>query len=296
MSGAANRRKIGAIEVARVEESLGPAFAPAQFYADYDPALLERHRDFMIPRCFDAQSGELIASIHTWVLKTPHHTILIDTCAGNHKQRPKTPGFNMLDTPWLARLAAAGVTPRQVDIVMCTHLHVDHVGWNTRLDNGRWVPTFPNAKYIFSKIDHDYWSANPRGPGGAINRGVYQDSVLPVVESKQAVLVGDAHEIETGIVIEKGAGHTPGHCLVKAHSGQDRALFAGDALHSPLQVFEPQLSTLFCENKPQAVATRRSLLRHCAETGALLMPAHFPPPHCGTVTARGDKFAFAFAD
>ncbi len=135
----------------------------------------------MIPDCFSKAEEKFIASVHSWVLRTKHNTILIDSCAGNDKHRPSLPRFHQLKLPFLERLATAGVTPESVDFVLCTHLHADHCGWNTRLLDGRWVPTFPNAKYVFSKAEQDHW-AGPAGRQG-FNAGVYADSVLPVVES-----------------------------------------------------------------------------------------------------------------
>ena len=145
------------VSVTRVVEQRGPGFAPDFLYPDWDPALLEEHRELMVPECFDVVSRRFIASIHSWVVRTRHHTILIDTCAGNHKERPSLPRFHQLDLPFLNRLSEAGVTPESVDYVMCTHLHADHCGWNTQLIDGRWEPTFPNARYVFSRKEYDYW-------------------------------------------------------------------------------------------------------------------------------------------
>jgi glyoxylase-like metal-dependent hydrolase (beta-lactamase superfamily II) len=173
--------RVGDVSVSRVEEMMGPGFEPAYLFPDFDEDRFARHLDWMVPAYYDPAAGRFIASIHTWVLQTRHHTILVDSCTGNHKRRPAFARFDMLDLPFLDRLASAGVAPADVDFVLCTHLHIDHVGWNTRLENGRWVPTFPNARYVVSRTEHDHW--DPRiSPIASLpeNEGVYDDSVLPV--------------------------------------------------------------------------------------------------------------------
>ena len=137
---------LGGAKITRIEESYEPNFEAKTFFADWRPEVVDTHRDLIVPNHYDPTSGFLKLSVHSWLIRIGGRTILIDTCVGNHKPRPARPKWHMLETPYLARLAAAGVRPDEIDMVMCTHLHVDHVGWNTRLDNGRWVPTFPNAK------------------------------------------------------------------------------------------------------------------------------------------------------
>src|SRR5882672_33106 len=181
------QHRIGGVSITQVVEQRGASFAPEFLFPDWDAAILEEHRALMVPDCFDQGQGHFISSIHTWILRTHHHTILIDSCAGNNKNRPGIPRFHQLNLPFLERLAEAGVSPESVDYVMCTHLHVDHCGWNTRLLNGRWVPTFPKAKYVFSKAEYEHWQG-PAGKEGA-NAGVYEDSVLPVIESGQVEIV-----------------------------------------------------------------------------------------------------------
>ena len=137
---------IGELAVSRVEERLGAGFQPNVLLPDWNKAAIEPHLSWLVPNYYDPKEDKLVSSLHSWVIRTKHHTILIDTCAGNHKDRPSFPRFHMLNTPYLDRLKAARVDPAKVDFVLCTHLHIDHVGWNTQLDNGRWMPTFPNAK------------------------------------------------------------------------------------------------------------------------------------------------------
>jgi glyoxylase-like metal-dependent hydrolase (beta-lactamase superfamily II) len=236
--------------------------------------------------------GSSYLGIHTWVLRTRHHTILIDSCAGNHKNRPSVPRFHQLNLPFLEGLAAAGVSPESVDYVMCTHLHVDHCGWNTRLLDGRWVPTFPNAKYLFSRAEYDHW----RGPAGkqGVNAGVYEDSVLPVVESGQAEIVDGEGAVGDGLVFHPTPGHTVGHVAVRLLSGADQAVFSGDIMHQPLQVFRPDWNSTFCGDPTHARASRRWLLEHAAETGSTVFTAHFANSSAGSVARRGDRFDWSF--
>ncbi|MEI2735875.1 MAG: MBL fold metallo-hydrolase [Rhodoblastus sp.] len=187
--------QIGQTIIDRVEEAHGPAFPPSFLLPDWDPEILKEHGDWLLPRHYHTRSDRFITSLHSWVVRTKHHTILVDTCAGNHKNRPHSPLFHMKDTPYLDRLKAAGVAPEEVDFVMCTHLHIDHVGWNTKLDNGRWVPTFPNAKYVFSQIERDYWDPQTNPALDEEARMIFEDSVHPVIASGQDHLVADGDRL-----------------------------------------------------------------------------------------------------
>jgi glyoxylase-like metal-dependent hydrolase (beta-lactamase superfamily II) len=283
-------RMVGAVRVTRVEEMMGPGFPAAQFFPEFDAETFRAHEHWLAPRYYEPASGKLVASIHSWLVQTDKHTILIDTCSGNHKPRPGMPRFDMLDSPWLDRLAAAGVRPEDIDIVMCTHLHVDHVGWNTQLRDGRWVPTFPNARYLMSRTDHAHWEAaakNPQTP--AFERNTYNDSVLPVIEAGKAVLVDDGHACDDCLTVRAADGHTPGHVRDLA-SRDRRAVFSGDALHNPVQVPLWRWNSTFCVDRDRARQSRHAILSHCAESGALLLPAHFGTPHAARIRARGDSF------
>ena len=175
--------QLGEIEISRVVESEGPFVDVFGFLPDAQKEVIEANRDWLFPRYIDSVSMMIILNIQSYILRTPKHTILVDACVGNHKNRPGRPMFHQLNTPYLADLEKAGVRPEEVDIVMCTHLHVDHVGWNTKLVDGRWVPTFPNAKYVFARKEHDFWEQRQKdGTEGPVPN-VYDDSVLPVVEA-----------------------------------------------------------------------------------------------------------------
>ena len=284
-----NLIRLGGLDIQRIEESHGPGFPPQMMFPDLPADALERHSGWMVPRYYDPQANAFVSSIHSWLVRTPHHIVLIDTCVGNHKDRPHFPRFNQLDVPWLDRLAAAGVAPEQVDFVMCTHLHVDHVGWNTRLLDGRWVPTFPNAKYLFGKREYEHWT-RPGAP--SIGGGVVQDSVLPVVEAGLSQLVDDGFCLDDTLTVEPTHGHTAGHAMIRARSGGATGLFTGDAMHNPIQCCYPDVNSAFCEDQVAARTTRRRILGESAEHGHLLLPTHFGAPHVGRVRTDGDAFAF----
>lgn len=286
----------GDISVTRVTEQRGPGFAPHVLFPQWDPGVLEENSALMIPECFDPQLQRFIASIHTWVVKTPRHTILIDSCAGNHKERPGMPRFHQLELPFLERLQEAGVTPESVDYVMCTHLHADHCGWNTRRIDGRWVPTFPNARYVFSKAEHAYWVDRIVKEEGSdsFDAQLFEDSVLPVIDKGQALIVEREHLIANRLLIRPTPGHTAGHIAVELLHPQRGGMFSGDVMHQPLQVFRPEWNSCFCSDAERARASRRWLLEQAAERGLTVFTSHFANSSAGRVTHAHDRFDWRF--
>ena len=228
-----------------------------------------------------------ILAFQSYVVRTPHHTILVDTCIGNDKPRPGRDKWHMkTDDTYMRALNAAGLRLEDIDFVMCTHLHVDHVGWNTRLDNGRWVPTFPNARYVFAKSEFDYWTGqNAKAPVAP-----FGDSVLPVVAAQKADIVRDDFRIGDHVRLMPTPGHTPGHVAIAFGRGRDDAVMTGDLIHSPLQARYPELSAKFDVDPAQAASTRRSFLEHYCDSDTLCCFAHFPSPSAGRVKRWGDGF------
>jgi glyoxylase-like metal-dependent hydrolase (beta-lactamase superfamily II) len=278
---------IGDIRVARVVENEGP-FAPVGFLLpDFKPEMLQEHR-WLQPDYVDAQTRALM-SFHSYVLRTPRHTILVDGCVGNGKERPERPMWHRQEGPYLDRLAQAGVRPEEIDVVFCTHLHADHVGWNTRLRDGRWVPSFPNARYVFAKREYEHWERLHRA-GAKPNHDSFADSVLPVMEAKQADLVESDHEIEPGIHLEAAYGHTPGTCLMHAKSGGAHGVFIGDVMHTPVQLADPGLSSRFCSDPVQSAATRRALCERFADTATVLYTGHFPGSSAARIRSLENSF------
>src|SRR5262245_35720913 len=197
----------------------------------------------------------------------------------------------MLNTPFLERLAAAGARPDEIHLVMCTHLHHDHVGWNTQLRDGRWVPTFPNARYVFSKPDFEYYlQADADSNTGPVEFGTFRECVLPIVEAGRADLVAGPHRLSDHIEIVPAPGHSAGHVVFKLESAGKHAIFIGDVFHHLLQVHYPSWNFPKNSNPEQARASRRKVLEHCASIGALTLPCHVGAPFAGYINAVSNGF------
>jgi glyoxylase-like metal-dependent hydrolase (beta-lactamase superfamily II) len=288
-------QRIGEFTVSRVMEYEGPIFDPEFLFPDADAATIAANADWLMPSFIDPDSGRLIMSFHSYVVRTPRHTIVVDTCLGNDKHRPGREFWHMRQGSYLQDLAAMGVAPEDVDFVMCTHLHVDHVGWNTRLVDGRWMPTFPNARYVFARTELEHWQdVAAADPGEPINHGSYQDSVLPVVEAGQAVLVENDHQIEDGIWLEGAPGHTPGNVMVRLRSGGDDAVLTGDTIQHPVQLARPDWSSRFCDDLELSRKSRTALIEGAADTATLVLTGHFPDPVAGHIIRSGDGFRFRY--
>lgn len=283
---------LGRVQVTRVVEFEAPTRPPSAMFADLDPRVWDDNRSWLSPDFWDPDAGLLITRTQTFVLRSEGVTILVDTGVGNDKPRPLLPLFDHRSTDFLDRLAAAGVVPEDVDMVVNTHLHADHVGWNTRLVDGHWVPTFPNARYLMPRADYDFWQPGNPHPARmrAANENVLADSVEPVVRAGQAVLWEGCHDIDGGLRLEHAPGHTPGSSVLTLRSGTDRAVFVGDILHNPVQIIEPEANSCFCEDPAAARATRRRILDRAAEQGALVFPAHLRGRSAVRVRRAGSSY------
>jgi glyoxylase-like metal-dependent hydrolase (beta-lactamase superfamily II) len=283
---------IGDVQITRIEELYGPSFPINALLPTSNLAEVEHLGDRL--KDFVEVGGDNLAyvSIHSWLVRTPQKTILVDACNGNHKPRAMD-GFGMLDTPFLDRLAAAGAAPTDVDAVVCTHLHLDHVGWNTHLVDGEWVPTFPNATTYINSVELEFWRpTNPVTAALGFNANVFEDSVQPLLDRDTVHLwSGDGLTIDDTLHLALATGHTPGQCVGWLESKGQRAVFAADTLHSPLQVWRPDWICGFDFAPDEAVATRRSIYEQAAERDAVLLAAHLPAPHVFKVRPEGDTFA-----
>lgn len=276
--------KIGAVEVWRILESNAPFLPPAELFPNAGADVAARIAA-LSPGSIDPATGGLILPIQGFLLKTPTHTVLVDACVGNDKTIDVfAPWHRRSDARFLAGLVQAGVTPAEIDVVLCTHLHADHVGWNTRLDNGRWVPTFPNARYLMPAAD---LPAHERRPSD-----IYTESLLPVIAAGQADLVAGEYRVGDTVRLMPTRGHTDGHVSVLIESAGARAVITGDAIHITAQCAHPDWHFKFDRDAGRAVSSRRHLLETAAEAGMEVLGTHFALPSRGRVVADGDRFVW----
>lgn len=280
---------IGDVTVHRIDKiplppQTGPWLLPAA------TADVVAEQDWLRPDFAD-HDGVLRLDSHSFALVVDGLRVLVDTGIGNGKTRAN-PAWHNLRTDYLARLAMAGFAPESVDLVVLTHLHTDHVGWNTREADGAWVPTFPGARYLTAKAECDFWAAYDMEEA---RRAMFRDSVHPVEEAGLLELVdvpAEGVDIAAGLRLVPTPGHTPGHVAVEVSSGGATALITGDCVHHPVQLAHPGIGSCVDVDPGQAEATRRSLLASLADTGALVLGTHFPPPTAGRVVAMGDAYQF----
>jgi glyoxylase-like metal-dependent hydrolase (beta-lactamase superfamily II) len=248
---------------------------------------------------FDPASGRMVITYQTYVVRTPKHTILVDTCTGEDKGYP--PPFDFPKKPWLDGLAAEGLRFEDIDYVFCTHLHIDHTGWNTTLRDGRWVPTFPNARYLMGRAEYRHFeAAHNAAPKSPVNHGSFEDSVLPVVAAGLAELVETDHRLfgdrDAALRFAPAPGHTAGNMQIHLNGGGDHAVMSGDVIHHPIQCAAPWLSNAADVDPAAAVATRVALLEELADTPSYLLTGHFPAPTAGRVVRHGETYRFRFED
>jgi glyoxylase-like metal-dependent hydrolase (beta-lactamase superfamily II) len=279
------------ITIHPVVEQEAPFFDALEFFPTLTPELLDENRSWLESTFLDPASGKLVLCVQSFLIQTRHHKILVDSCVGNHKPRPARPFWNMMNSDRFEKgLAAAGVTVDDIDYVMCTHLHVDHVGWNTRLENGRWVPTFPKAKYLMADRELAYWTQKEKeDPAGA---PWITDSVLPVVAAKRAEIVKSDFALDDKVQFLPTPGHTIDHFSVLVGRPGHDALIAGDMIHSPIQGRYPELGMRADYDSRQAGETRRKVFdRFCGEP-TIMCVTHFPAPSTGRVHRWDDGFRF----
>jgi glyoxylase-like metal-dependent hydrolase (beta-lactamase superfamily II) len=235
-------------------------------------------------------------SMHSYVVQLAGRNILIDACNGNDKRR-SIPDVDRVRTPYLANLEALGLTTDSIDLVLCTHLHFDHVGWNTRLENGKWVPTFANARYLFSRADFEHFGKQELEDD---HLRAFRDSVLPVYEAGRAELVEadiEVHrEVSERVWLEPAFGHSPGNFSVLAAGGGQGAIFWGDVVHHPIQMIRPEVTPSFDGDPEKARETRLRTLARAADEELVCFPAHFRDPSAGRVLRSGQTYRYRFLD
>ena len=278
------RWRIGSAMISRIVEIEGPS--PGTFlFADATPERLLQHA-WLKPN-FLTEDGRTLGAIHAFVVESQGKTIVVDTCVGNDKQRA-VKNWHMRQGRFLADFAEAGFLRENVDTVLCTHLHVDHVGWNTMRIEDRWVPTFPNARYLIGRKEWEHWSAAPEGT----DRDVQDDSVRPVFDAGLADLVEMNHEVTSEVRLEPTPGHTPGHASVRIVSRGEEAVITGDLMHHPVQCAEPNWASRFDVDADAARRTRREFLERHAGRPVLVLGTHFATPTAGRVVRDGAVFRF----
>jgi len=279
--------RIGDIHIQRIVELEEPFIPIGRMFPDASAEAIAPHRSWLEPWALCPDSGRLILPVQSYLLQTSRHTILIDTCVGNHKSNQFfKPWHNRSDDGWLRRLVASGAGPEDIDFVLCTHLHLDHSGWHTQLIDGRWQPTFSNAKYLFAREEFDHREA--------VADTTFIENIVPVMEAGQGVIVAMDHTLDDEVWLAPTPGHTPGHVAIHLASKGQKAVMMGDVMHSPVQCAEPDWHAISDHDPALARATRRAFLNQHAETDTLILTAHFPSPSIGHVIERGDTFRFEF--
>jgi glyoxylase-like metal-dependent hydrolase (beta-lactamase superfamily II) len=275
--------RVGDVSITRITEFEGPGglgrYLPdATRDAVQNIAWLHPH--------FATIEGRLIGAIHALIIETPEARIVVDTCVGNDKVR-EVPAWNQMQTTFLDDMSESGYGADSIDFVICTHLHVDHVGWNTRLIDGVWRPTFSNARYLFGQMEYEFWAA--RGDDARFGT-VFSDSVQPVFDAGLVDLVATDHQLAPGVRLLSTPGHTPGHVSVLIESRGERALITGDMLHHPCQMAHPEWGAVVDEDKPQAVQTRHDIFARFADTPTLVIGTHFAAPTAGRIVRDGNAY------
>ena len=235
---------------------------------------------------FVTEEGRMKLSIHALLVESEGLTIIVDTCCGNDKQRPGAIPFDNLQTDFMSELEKSGYNSEDVDVVISTHLHVDHVGWNTTFVDGSWVPTFPNAEYLFVKDELAHWSSEPQHYGP-----VFEDSVQPILDAGMATIIDVDYEITGEIGLELTAGHTPGHVSVTINSQNESGLITGDMTHHPVQFAKPDLASSADWNQDMSTATRHEAYERWSD-GRLIIGTHFAGRTAGVLVAQGNCWRF----
>lgn len=272
--------QVGDVKITQIVElttaSLGPHLLPQA-----TPEVLSAI-PWMSP--FTDEDGRLILSMHSLILESQGQTIMVDTCVGNDKQR-NYPRWNLMQGDFLDKFSGAGFVTDQIDTVLCTHMHVDHVGWNTRLIDGRWVPTFGRADYLFAEEEWAHWRVEEQEYGPVI-----EDSVQPIFDAGKAVLVGQNHVVTDEVALKPTPGHTPGHVSIHIKSRGEEAVITGDMIHHPCQIRHPDWSSLADWHAEKAADTRESFVKEFVDRPVLIIGTHFAGPTAGHIVTDGDTY------
>jgi len=260
-----------------------------QFLSNCSPELIASNQDWLVQERLMI-GDQLLFSFKSFIVQTPHHTFLIDSCIGNHKNRPSRPEWHLKsDSLFLDALKTIHLSPSDIDYVCCTHLHTDHIGWNTSWVNGKWVPTFPNARYLLSKKEFEFWSLEHlKQP-----KDSFADSILPVIEQRKVDLIDSNIEINEFVRMLPTPGHTIDHFAVSFGLGKDAVIMTGDMIHTPLQLKYPDIGSSIDYDLEQGIQSRTAFLEKFSDTETICCPAHFPNQSAGRIARWGNGFQFA---
>lgn len=291
------RLEAGSAVVTCIPDMANVAWPAKAIFAGLTRADLEVAKERSPEGTVDPEGDTVALSFNCYVIQTPQYVALIDGGIGDGKDRPHRPAWHRRETKFLDTLAAIGVSPEQVDIVINTHLHADHVGWNTKREGETWRPTFPNARYVVAEAELAHWmSVHEAEPLGYTLHGAFADSVLPIIRSVGFEAVDSDAEIVPGLSLRPAPGHSPGMVVVSLETGEGEVLFLADAVHHPLQLGDDSIVCNFCEDPKQARTTRLALLADAAASGTVLAPYHFPAPVFGRLAAEAASFRFVPLD
>lgn len=271
-SPAIQRFGVGELDVTKVVD-LVETMSPKVLYVDRSRDDFDPYLDWLQPHFVNAERLMLL-SIHSFVVRTRHHTVLIDTCVGNHKTNAGFAQWDSREGRYLEDLKAADLSPEDIDFVFCTHMHVDHTGWNTRMADGRWVPTFPNATYLFNRSEYDNW----RDSKDELDQWVLRQNIEPIIEAGQVRWVDNDWGIDDQLSLLPTPGHTPGHCSVELKSGGAQAVITGDMLIHPVQIADPTWRQKADHDKAQAIETRSRFIESVCDRDLVVLGTHFHTP------------------
>lgn len=291
-----HHHSIGDARITGVIEYSGPTHDPAFLYPGIEKAerdaVLKANASWLAPNHYATAIDRLIVTIQLWVVKAGGNTIIIDTGVGNRKVRAAAARMDRLNTLVMPWLESIGAGPNQVTHVVHTHMHTDHVGWNTVEQDGKWVPTFPKARYLFPKDEFDYWNGLYQKGDKDINQGSWADSVLPIFDAGLGDFMDGKSEVADCLTPEPVPGHAPGMLSFRLRSGGEEGLFCADVMHNPIQIVRPDWNDRYVLWADKALESRAAVLKRAAERGALLMPMHFGAPYCGYIRRQGDGYSF----
>ena len=292
-------RMIGDARVTNVIEYSGPTHPPEFLFPEISKAerdaSIAANASWLAPHHYVPHMDRFIVTIQIWVVHAGGNVILIDTGVGNFKTRA-APRMNQLNTLLMPWLEAAGAAPHQVTHVVHTHLHTDHVGANTVEQDGKWVPAFPNARYLMPRAEFDYWKAEYDRGDKMVQSGSFADSVLPVLDAGLVDFIDDTKEVAGCLMPEDVSGHAPGMLSFRLRSNGEEGMFSTDTMHSPIQVANPHWNDRYVLDAAKALQSRAKVLARAAEREALIMPMHFGAPYCGYVRRQGDGYRFEGAN